>query len=159
MFGPRRHDLPHYLIAELHHRLHQFAVLLPDEPLLGARRNQRLNVIGGGGRLFRRRAGIRQFHQRLEELQRRHAGVRGPRQRPQQRNQRHEPPAARPAVEQLRHGVRSDGHGHPSRENRLPEERPIARSAIHEPRQIKDAHEGQKGVLDQRKSARPVFGF
>ena len=55
--GPRRHHFAHHLVAELHHRLDQLAVVFLDEAFFGAGRDQRFDVLGRGG-LLRLRRGI-----------------------------------------------------------------------------------------------------
>ena len=98
---PRRHHFPHHLVAELDHRLHQFPVLLFNETLFGAGRDQRLDVFGGGGRLFRGGGVIRQIHQRLEEPEHSHARAGDPRQSAQRPHQREEPLAGGAAIQKL----------------------------------------------------------
>ena len=100
--GPRRHYLPHYFVAELHHRLDQLAVVLLDQAFFGAGGNQRFDVLGGRGRGFLGRVVVRQLDQRLEEVQGRHERPGHPGQPAQRRNQRNQPLPARAPVEQLR---------------------------------------------------------
>ena len=68
--GPRRHDLAHHLVAELHHRLNEFAVFFLDQAFLGAGGDQRFDVFGGGGGFFRAVWFRRSIStQRMEEVQ------------------------------------------------------------------------------------------
>ena len=76
------------IFAKLDHRLDEFSVVLLDEPFLGSGADERLDILGGGGRLFAGRLIVGEFDQRLEEFEERFTGARDPRQHAQQGRER-----------------------------------------------------------------------